>query len=46
MEGDQAIIVRGAWDRITPTSCRWYQALSRDAGITWQETWVMHWRRA
>jgi len=46
MDGEQPIVVRGAWDRITPTSCRWYQALSRDAGKTWQETWVMNWRRA
>lgn len=42
----QPIIVRGAWDRITPSSCRWYQAVSRDDGRTWQENWVMHWTRA
>jgi hypothetical protein len=45
-DGDTPIIVRGAWDMITPTSCRWYQASSRDAGKTWQESWVMHWTRA
>jgi hypothetical protein len=39
------IIVRGVWDRITPNSCRWYQAFSRDDGKTWQETWSMDWTR-
>jgi hypothetical protein len=46
VEGDKPIIVRGVWDQITPTSCRWYQALSRDDGKTWQENWIMHWTRA
>jgi len=40
------IIVRGVWDRITSRSCRWYQAMSRDDGKTWQENWVMDWTRA
>jgi hypothetical protein len=40
-----APIYRGAWDQITSTSCRWTQALSNDAGKTWQEQWVMHWTR-
>ncbi len=44
-EGDSAPIYRGAWDQITPTSCRWTQALSSDAGRTWQEQWVMQWTR-
>ncbi len=38
--------VRGIWDQITPSSCRWRQAISRDGGETWDETWVMHWSRA
>ena len=46
MDGDQPIIVRGAWDRITPASCRWYQASSRDGGRSWQESWIMNWARA
>jgi hypothetical protein len=45
-EGDTPTIVRGAWDQITPRSCRWYQAVSRDNGKTWQERWVMNWQRA
>lgn len=45
-DGGKPIKVRGVWDRITPTSCRWHQATSRDAGKTWEENWVMDWRRA
>lgn len=45
MDGETPIIVRGAWDQITPKSCRWYQASSRDDGKTWQESWVMKWTR-
>jgi hypothetical protein len=44
-DGDQPIIVRGVWDRITPTSCRWYQAVSRDNGKNWVENWLMDWTR-
>lgn len=40
------IIVRGVWDQITPKSCRWFQAVSRDDGKTWEENWIMHWSRA
>ena len=46
VDGDKPIIVRGAWDQITPTSCRWYRAVSRDGGKTWAENWIMHWTRA
>lgn len=45
-DADKPIIVRGVWDQITPTSCRWFQAVSRDDGKTWQENWVMQWTRA
>ena len=45
-DNDHPVIVRGVWDQITPTSCRWYQALSGDNGRTWQENWVMNWTRA
>lgn len=38
--------VAGIWDLITPSSCRWRQALSRDGGKTWEQTWIMHWKRA
>jgi len=46
VDGEKPIKVRGVWDRITPTSCRWYQAISRDDGKTWVETWLMDWVRA
>ncbi len=36
----------GVWDLITPSSCRWRQALSRDRGKTWEQTWIMNWKRA
>jgi hypothetical protein len=42
-DGALPIKVRGVWDRITPTSCRWYQAISRDGGTVWQEDWFMDW---
>lgn len=44
-EDDRPVIYRGQWDRITPKSCRWLQASSRDGGQSWQESWVMHWTR-
>lgn len=44
-DGDKPIIVRGVWDQITPKSCRWYQASSRDDGKSWAESWVMQWTR-
>lgn len=45
MDGEKKIIVRGAWDEITKTSCRWYQAASHDDGKTWEQSWVMRWTR-
>jgi hypothetical protein len=43
--GDKPVIVRGVWDQITAESCRWYQAVSRDDGKTWEENWIMNWFR-
>jgi hypothetical protein len=45
VDGAAPIIVRGVWDQITARSCRWYQAISRDDGKTWEENWIMHWTR-
>lgn len=42
---NKPIKVRGVWDRITSTSCRWRQGASRDGGKTWQENWFMDWTR-
>ena len=39
-------VSEGIWDEITPNSTRWRQRVSRDNGATWEETWIMHWRRA
>ncbi len=44
-DGDIVIHSRGVWDRITPTSCRWHQAFSRDGGKTWEDNWFMDWTR-
>ena len=45
VDDDQPIKVRGIWDRITPTSCRWHQTISRDGGNVWEENWFMDWVR-
>ncbi len=46
MDGETPLKVRGTWDRVTPTSCRWFQSVSRDGGQTWEENWTMDWTRA
>jgi hypothetical protein len=38
--------VRFIWSHITPTSARWEQAVSSDAGTTWETSWIMEFRRA
>lgn len=45
-DAGKPIVIRGVWDRITASSCRWHQAVSRDGGATWEENWFMDWRRA
>jgi hypothetical protein len=37
---------RFQWSAITPSSARWEQAYSFDAGKTWETNWVMEFRRA
>jgi hypothetical protein len=44
-DGGKAIVARGVWDQITPTSCRWHQAVSRDGGKSWEPNWFMSWTR-
>lgn len=46
MDGDRPVLVRGVWDRITPQSCRWQQAVSYDGGQRWALNWSMDWQRA
>ena len=38
--------VPGVWDEITTHACQWRQSISQDGGVTWNENWIMHWRRA
>jgi hypothetical protein len=46
-ENGKTVIYRGVWDRIVAgKSHRWYQAVSRDDGKTWDMNWTMDWRRA
>jgi hypothetical protein len=45
-EDGKPVKFAGVWDLITPKSCRWRQAVSRDGAETWQQTWIMDWRRA
>lgn len=44
-DGGRTIKARGVWDQVTPNSCRWHQAVSRDGGTTWDKGWEMHWTR-
>lgn len=39
------LLVRGTWDNISASTCRWQQATSRDAGLSWQTNWIMDWSR-
>ena len=45
-DNGQKVKIRGVWDQITPTSCRWRQGSSRDGGATWVDNWIMQWVRA
>jgi hypothetical protein len=36
---------RFIWSAITPTTARWEQAFSHDAGKTWETNWVMQFTR-
>jgi hypothetical protein len=40
------IRVRVTWTRPTPTTVRWEQAFSADAGKTWEMNWVTDYRKA
>jgi hypothetical protein len=41
----KSIRTRYLWTHITQTSARWEQALSADAGKTWETNWTMEFRR-
>jgi hypothetical protein len=44
--GGRPMRVRFVWSQITPTTARWEQAYSTDAGRTWDTNWIMEWSRA
>lgn len=44
--GGKPVRTRFTWSHITPSSARWEQAYSYDAGTTWDTNWVMEFRRA
>jgi hypothetical protein len=41
----RAVYARFIWSGITPTACRWEQALSADGGTTWETNWIMEMTR-
>ena len=45
VDNGQPVKYAGVWDLITPTSCRWRQASSRDGGQSWDQNWIMNWTR-
>lgn len=45
-DNGQVIKAAGIWDLITPQSCRWRQAVTRDGGRSWEQSWIMDWTRA
>jgi hypothetical protein len=44
-DGERTMTVRGVWDEITGSSCRWTQTVSYDGGKTWMQNWSMAWTR-
>jgi hypothetical protein len=40
------IRVRYIWSDMTATGARWTQAFSPDAGVSWEENWIMEFARA
>jgi hypothetical protein len=45
LHAGQAVYARFVWSSITPTSCRWEQALSADGGRSWETNWIMEMTR-
>jgi hypothetical protein len=46
MDQGKPMRARFIWSHITPTSAHWEQALSSDAGATWETNWIMEFHRA
>lgn len=45
LDGETPIKVKGVWDQIADRTCRWSQLISRDGGKSWEDQWVMDWRK-
>lgn len=45
VDGDRPIRVRFLWRKLTPSSARWEQSFSYDAGKTWETNWIMDFER-
>lgn len=45
VEQERTIHARGMWDNIGRETCRWQQSVSTDGGKSWQDNWIMDWRR-
>jgi hypothetical protein len=45
LHAGQAVYARFVWSNITPTTCRWEQALSTDGGRSWETNWIMEMTR-
>ena len=46
VDGDRPIRVRFLWHKLTPSSARWEQSFSYDAGKTWETNWIMDFERS
>jgi hypothetical protein len=44
-ENGKPVTWLGIWDAITPKSCRWRSAVTRDGAKTWEQVWIMDWTR-
>ena len=46
VDGDRPVRVRFLWHKVTPSSARWEQSFSYDAGKTWETNWIMDFKRS
>jgi hypothetical protein len=44
-EAGKVIRTRYIWSHVTRTAAQWEQALSSDAGKTWETNWIMQFER-
>ncbi|HYE47004.1 MAG TPA: DUF1579 domain-containing protein [Caulobacter sp.] len=46
LDGGRPVKVRFIWEAATPGVARWTQAFSYDGGESWEDNWIMEFRRA